>query len=631
MSPEASEPNLAENDALVRVEADAIGVSKQVFQRAKLLSGMCRLSSRGGKSINTHVPQFAERFGNDTEQCYQNDLARIKTELEALNTRQQKHGRARYETKLFRTKKQQAAIFYNDDEIIVSFHGSDITEPLHFYRNLIQSRISYHSQAFFREDARTKSADYEQKIADLASHYAADAGEERDQLIKSLKGAKVHGGWWDTLMTLDYMHGPNQYEGKKFWPAIEQSMEDLESEIRARTGKSPKICFTGHSSGGCLALIAAAHWMENTNHSRIHEIYTFGQPRVGNVDFRNALYKMMGNGSVPIYRFEMVGDPIPSMPPLWSRLIHIGNWICIAPNGNLAALKHEDGRVITAAEAGRQIGRAMTSVPYLESPKGDVQFDRKALRAMSRAWEGKVNESPEEIQKLLDQMEQHFLDPDTKETHVTAPQHQQREIWRNSGGLHAFADRAMSGLKVLFNFGAHLSKVSSYRHSLTAMQEGLRRQIRMETLRQEQGSCYDPQTLERRIFQLVNNLRDAWDEGKITEQNVPNAEHLIDQIAFDHADFASALLSDNAGFGKPLMEAGGHLAIERGRRHGSLIQLEKALKSAPELEHLRNEVKLALYQMEYFLATHAPIALDKSRIRYTSPEENGHGNGGRSH
>jgi predicted lipase len=44
-----------------------------------------------------------------------------------------------------------------------------------------------------------------------------------------------------------------------------------------------KIIVTGHSLGGSLAILAAADL--HKSHGKIDQVYTFGQPRVGNAQF----------------------------------------------------------------------------------------------------------------------------------------------------------------------------------------------------------------------------------------------------------------------------------------------------------------------------------------------------------
>lgn len=60
--------------------------------------------------------------------------------------------------------------------------------------------------------------------------------------------------------------------------------------------------FTGHSLGGGLALVAAARY------APARGVVTFGAPRAGNRDFRDAF-------PVPVFRFVNNSDFVPDLPP----------------------------------------------------------------------------------------------------------------------------------------------------------------------------------------------------------------------------------------------------------------------------------------------------------------------------
>lgn len=79
---------------------------------------------------------------------------------------------------------------------------------------------------------------------------------------------------------------------------------------------------TGISLGGALAAIAGYDlWSKfNLPSSKYKNIkfmfYTFGQPRIGNQEFVDAMKKMT------IYRIVHSNDPVPQLPP---KKIHIRN------------------------------------------------------------------------------------------------------------------------------------------------------------------------------------------------------------------------------------------------------------------------------------------------------------------
>lgn len=75
----------------------------------------------------------------------------------------------------------------------------------------------------------------------------------------------------------------------------------------------PPLLVTGHSLGGALATMAAASLHENG--FEIAGLYTFGQPRVGDLTFSRQLNK---NLSGKVFRFVNNNDVVPHVPPPFS-------------------------------------------------------------------------------------------------------------------------------------------------------------------------------------------------------------------------------------------------------------------------------------------------------------------------
>ena len=76
-----------------------------------------------------------------------------------------------------------------------------------------------------------------------------------------------------------------------------------------------KLFIAGHSRGGAFAVLAAAAFAAAREQDEalpeIGGVYTFGQPRVGNGPFVEA----MDAAGVPLFRFVHRDDPIPDVPP----------------------------------------------------------------------------------------------------------------------------------------------------------------------------------------------------------------------------------------------------------------------------------------------------------------------------
>jgi len=95
----------------------------------------------------------------------------------------------------------------------------------------------------------------------------------------------------------------------KSWQSLESQTIDALKELQCE--KSP-LRITGHSLGGSMAMLAAFQLSKNYT---IKEIYTFGQPRVGNAAWVQAFQKRMVN--VPYFRVTDYMDPVPHLPPSW--------------------------------------------------------------------------------------------------------------------------------------------------------------------------------------------------------------------------------------------------------------------------------------------------------------------------
>jgi hypothetical protein len=102
-------------------------------------------------------------------------------------------------------------------------------------------------------------------------------------LVDSGHGGKVHRGFqealdeiWEKKGLLQYLRG-KETPGRPFW-------------------------FTGHSLGAALATLAAARY------GRSQDLYTFGSPRVGDLDFKNGF-------PVKAYRFVNHRDIVTRVPP----------------------------------------------------------------------------------------------------------------------------------------------------------------------------------------------------------------------------------------------------------------------------------------------------------------------------
>lgn len=74
--------------------------------------------------------------------------------------------------------------------------------------------------------------------------------------------------------------------------------------------RDAQIHVTGHSLGGALAVVAALDI--KATFGRVEQLYTYGQPRVGNQHFADYLTSQVPNG----YHVVHYADIVPHLPPL---------------------------------------------------------------------------------------------------------------------------------------------------------------------------------------------------------------------------------------------------------------------------------------------------------------------------
>jgi len=99
----------------------------------------------------------------------------------------------------------------------------------------------------------------------------------------------------------------------------------LENEVDSVISNR-QLVLTGHSLGGALATIAASEWRHTYN---IRSIYTFGQPAVGDQEFRESMNQFKAR----FYRVVNDDDIVTKMPPTYR---HVGTKISLPSNRRLA-------------------------------------------------------------------------------------------------------------------------------------------------------------------------------------------------------------------------------------------------------------------------------------------------------
>lgn len=101
-----------------------------------------------------------------------------------------------------------------------------------------------------------------------------------------------------------------------FDEAFSQVAVEIQQFLNQDEFKDKPLFITGHSLGGALATVAAK---KLTHKGGIASCYTFGSPRVGNVDWATGI-------KAPIYRIVNAVDPVTMLPPS-GVTIELSSWV----------------------------------------------------------------------------------------------------------------------------------------------------------------------------------------------------------------------------------------------------------------------------------------------------------------
>lgn len=85
--------------------------------------------------------------------------------------------------------------------------------------------------------------------------------------------------------------------------------------------KKTMIYITGHSLGGALAQMCAADFVASSYYPQLNlELWTYGSPRVGNIDFADFIHSRVKT----VFRITYKNDVVPEVPPFLWDFWHVG-------------------------------------------------------------------------------------------------------------------------------------------------------------------------------------------------------------------------------------------------------------------------------------------------------------------
>ena len=148
--------------------------------------------------------------------------------------------------------------------------------------------------------------------------------------------------WIDSLFLPAVCHvGGRVHSG--FLRAFMEVSHDLDALWKEKSG-GRKLWLAGHSLGGALATLAAAH----LGREAVQGLYTYGCPRVGDAKFTSVLPESSH------FRFVHRADWVVRQPPEFLGYVHAGtlNTVRGAPSSGLWADMKKGARALNVAVAG---------------------------------------------------------------------------------------------------------------------------------------------------------------------------------------------------------------------------------------------------------------------------------------
>ena len=146
------------------------------------------------------------------------------------------------------------------------------------------------------------------------------AGDETDMAVVSFRGTENMQDWMTNLQysmapALTLCNRPRDESAARvhqgFLDAFRSVRDQVDRYLPCAEGLP--VFITGHSLGGALATLGAAH----LSGRGLAACYTFGAPRVGNKGFSSSL-------QTPVYRVVNPGDPVPHVPTPLRGYRHAG-------------------------------------------------------------------------------------------------------------------------------------------------------------------------------------------------------------------------------------------------------------------------------------------------------------------
>ena len=183
------------------------------------------------------------------------------------------------------------------------------------------------------------AAAYQQStISDAATATYCVTHEEADCVIVAFRGTASIRNWitdaqFERITLVSGVDGSSSKVHKGFnvaWNAIlPRLFHTLGDTANAHACKP--LFITGHSLGGALAVLAALALQRNG--FPIAQVYTFGQPRIGNGDFKKCYEAALGGRTFRLVYQEDVVARFPHLPAWHDPYRHVGTEVFLPSFG----------------------------------------------------------------------------------------------------------------------------------------------------------------------------------------------------------------------------------------------------------------------------------------------------------
>ncbi|OTB06123.1 hypothetical protein M426DRAFT_118614 [Hypoxylon sp. CI-4A] len=158
-------------------------------------------------------------------------------------------------------------------------------------------------------------ATFSGSITDVQGFVSSD--DTNQLIVASIKGSESIRNWIADLSFIrvdcDLVDDCGVHAG--FQTAYDEIADELLAAVKDAQAANPtyRIVFTGHSLGGAVSTVAAAHARSSSGGEGLAvDLYTYGSPRVGNAEFADFVTDQAGAE----YRVTHLDDPVPRLPPI---------------------------------------------------------------------------------------------------------------------------------------------------------------------------------------------------------------------------------------------------------------------------------------------------------------------------